>query len=588
MKLNLSKIQRESEDDDFFHLNDGKGAFRVAKAGLSDGTRQLITQHFAQGGEVLSTGPEPSFWDTIGYKPAAPMSAAPPSQVAPEVAPAPAAPPTPAAKPLLEQSIPEALGTVAGYLNSGPNKTSNFERVQGGYKVDGTFVPEGTLSPEQKANFYDAGVAQTQARGMKTGAIAPGAEAPPVSGEVAPATVMQQPRPMPAAPPAGGGGGFALPPIGINSARDEREMAAANQQAQGAIQKQADVAAQRAQAEAAIREDAQLKRDARLKEIDGRIASNQQRADKLSADIASSQVDPNHFWASKSTGQKVASTIAIILGGLGQGLLRSNSNAVIDLMNKQIGDDIEAQRVNLGKKQSLLGDYLKQGNDLQQSRELAAADMKDILAGQLAASAAKFGGPEAQALAQQQAAQLKATAVQQRLGVRAQHMDMAVKQSVLEENALMMRLKLAAAVAGKPQEQMTAGEASKVGDMQAGIKAAESLREAFKKKTGFFSALTQYIPGTDAKEYRDKLGVVTQLIGGFLEGGKLTDDDYQRYMALMPQPGDGHSRAMEKINTVVEQLGLKRDELLKAQKQAGYNTSGFAGVQQAPSLKWSK
>ena len=72
------------------------------------------------------------------------------------------------------------------------------------------------------------------------------------------------------------------------------------------------------------------------------------RAEQTSNDIANTVIDPNraNVFAGKDMGKKIASSVAIILGGIGQGLLHTSSNVVLDQMQNAINQDVDAQKAN--------------------------------------------------------------------------------------------------------------------------------------------------------------------------------------------------------------------------------------------------
>lgn len=76
-----------------------------------------------------------------------------------------------------------------------------------------------------------------------------------------------------------------------------------------------------------------------------------QRDTELRAKIAEAQaqhVDPNHYWASKSTGGKMLAGIGIILGGMGAGLQgRGGENPAMQAINRAVDADIDAQKANI-------------------------------------------------------------------------------------------------------------------------------------------------------------------------------------------------------------------------------------------------
>jgi len=59
------------------------------------------------------------------------------------------------------------------------------------------------------------------------------------------------------------------------------------------------------------------------------------------------QVDPNNMWQNMSDGRKAAAALSIIVGGLGQALAGSKSNAAWDVFDKAVERDIDAQMENI-------------------------------------------------------------------------------------------------------------------------------------------------------------------------------------------------------------------------------------------------
>jgi len=59
---------------------------------------------------------------------------------------------------------------------------------------------------------------------------------------------------------------------------------------------------------------------------------------------AAQQIDPDRWWNNKSTGGKILAGIGMVLGGMGGGLQGTGRNPAMEVMNKAIDDDMNAQR----------------------------------------------------------------------------------------------------------------------------------------------------------------------------------------------------------------------------------------------------
>lgn len=94
-------------------------------------------------------------------------------------------------------------------------------------------------------------------------------------------------------------------------------------------------------------EDYQSRIDQNLRDLNdpnGRYA-------KLQQAVLDNKVDPNQYWKDHS---KVASALGIILGGFGQGLMHSNSNQALAVVQDGIKNEMEAQSKNSSNQMDLL------------------------------------------------------------------------------------------------------------------------------------------------------------------------------------------------------------------------------------------
>lgn len=115
-------------------------------------------------------------------------------------------------------------------------------------------------------------------------------------------------------------------------------------------------------------------------------------------DIMNHHIDPQHYLNSMGTGQKIATGIGLILGGMGGGLTHQG-NPALDFLNKQISNDIDSQRINLGKSENLLSANMRQFGNLRDAIDMTRIMQGDIVKNQLAQAAAKAQDPIAKSRA---------------------------------------------------------------------------------------------------------------------------------------------------------------------------------------------
>lgn len=112
-----------------------------------------------------------------------------------------------------------------------------------------------------------------------------------------------------------------------------------------------------------------------------RIQEISKDADRLTAEVEEDKVDPNKFWANKSTGAKVGMILAAAFSGAGAALSGQGGNPAMNAINRAIDRDIAAQKSGIAAKRAALG---QKNTLLQQARqvfsdEMAATDFSKAL-----------------------------------------------------------------------------------------------------------------------------------------------------------------------------------------------------------------
>lgn len=156
----------------------------------------------------------------------------------------------------------------------------------------------------------------------------------------------------------------------------------------------------------------------------------QQQYDQMSKSVASGEIDPSHYWHEKSTGQKIGLAISMILGGIGAGLSHG-PNQAMEVINKNIENDIESQKQNLGNKRSLLSQNLQAQGNLLAATNATRLQMSAMAQGRLLQLAAESGNPIIAARAQQNAAKIAEGTMQLRTSLADHEIQMQIRKEVL-------------------------------------------------------------------------------------------------------------------------------------------------------------
>lgn len=160
---------------------------------------------------------------------------------------------------------------------------------------------------------------------------------------------------------------------------------------------EAEAAAGQVRQAYARQEGAELEAAARQSELQQR----QQDFDASVKALSKASVDPNRFWASRTTGQKIAAGISVFFGGFLQGAT-GGANPGLEALNTQIDRDIKAQEFAYGAtrdtasmKQTAFALAMQKYQNVDAARAMARAASLDAVQAQLAQVAAMWKGTEA-------------------------------------------------------------------------------------------------------------------------------------------------------------------------------------------------
>lgn len=143
---------------------------------------------------------------------------------------------------------------------------------------------------------------------------------------------------------------------------------------------------------------------AAIQQIQAENAAHQKKLD----DAYSGKIEPDHWWKSRSTPQKISAALGVAFGAFGAGLAHTQ-NFAQQMIDKAIDEDINSQRDD---KNSRVAKYLQEGHDLDDAHRLTLADAQNWTAANTATTAARNKGLLAAPTAMANAAARKAQSAQ--------------------------------------------------------------------------------------------------------------------------------------------------------------------------------
>jgi len=236
--------------------------------------------------------------------------------------------------------------------------------------------------------------------------------------------------------------------------------------------------------------------------------ANEARIQAQNEKVASGEIDPERYWKTRNTGQKISAAIGLFLGGIGSGLTHG-PNIAFQIIDRAIDHDIDAQKTNLGKEQSLLRDYMQQGLSEDQASRMAKAEMWDVANAQAKQISLTHAGPKQQTeIAMQLADRGRATAMdrlkvsgellgQQHAALGMEGLKQQIAMNKLQFDNLQSAMnKVGGGQQLSPAEMMALPK--QLREMYAPKASEEELKEQIQQtpKLGFGEALAAKIPGS--------------------------------------------------------------------------------------------
>lgn len=146
----------------------------------------------------------------------------------------------------------------------------------------------------------------------------------------------------------------------------------------------------------------------RLDEIDSNLKGYQTQQQQIIDDLKNSQITPQTMFSNKGTWGKISTALGVLAGGISMGLTGAKTNPVVDFIDREIENDLQAQKADVGRKENLLASLMRQGMNEREAANIVKFKATSLVQGQLEVLAAKTKSPIAKARLLQQIGTLQA------------------------------------------------------------------------------------------------------------------------------------------------------------------------------------
>jgi hypothetical protein len=284
-----------------------------------------------------------------------------------------------------------------------------------------------------------------------------------------------------------------------------------------------------------INNASELKRQGELDTAKGEL-------DKSVAEFGSAKIDPNRYWANRTTGDKVLAGIGLFLGSFGQG-----GNRAVEIINNAIKTDIDAQKADIetkkdvaSAKKGIYSDMFSRFRDKRLAEEATRAAYLDNAMMKLKQIEAQYSGPETKA----KSALLYGQLEQQKADAQSKFMlEVASKKGLQQQTQdptlnKLMRL---------PDSLQKRG-LDELGQVQAWNALTDDLiREYDSTKNVGASGKIPSMLGGNADAYEASKGKIAGAIVGKVPGIK-SDSDFRNIVEpMLPRAGETGESAQRKL-----------------------------------------
>lgn len=294
------------------------------------------------------------------------------------------------------------------------------------------------------------------------------------------------------------------------------------------------------------------------------------RTEQLMNDIASSKIDPNHYWADKGAASKVTAAIAMVISGWGAGLSHTN-NLAMETINRAIDRDIDAQKADLSNKHTLLSQNLAMTHDLESATSLTKSNMLSIATAQAGKIAGQNAGPMAKANLDMLQGQLKGQFTRD-------NFELAKRQALSQfmtggAGGAAGNPNFAALFAGdvKPEQFVTlpngqmrlASSSEDAKELKKGQTSIASINSILQRMKAFRKDHGATVPGSAADDLGHQMREQLVLeMGKFADLARFTPEEAKRYEQLVSHPGRVRGDKFENsIQNLEDSLRDKMDTL---------------------------
>lgn len=333
---------------------------------------------------------------------------------------------------------------------------------------------------------------------------------------------------------------------------------------------------------------------AQEKEMQAQIAAQEAKASALRADVAAAKVDPDHWWSTRTAGQRVSLGIAAALSGFVAGFRgQSGPNAVVALTQQLVDRDIKLQLTDIAKKgkeaseeRGVVADLYRRLGDIRQAEVQGRIMLTEGLKTKLDQISATAAAPLARENARLSSLQLdlqilglKQTAFQQSQDRVTGSKSSSSTSQRAPLAAVLAKMQAAQAAGNKPKEAGKVGGPptqeirQKLGTMNGLRRDLVHFVKKY-KELGLPAGATGFWGGKGAAVQEMGNRILDRYVASVVPGGGSTEH-LKLFKGLLGGKYATDSDLMTRIGNVMSEVDAVEQTTLEAEADAGINVRPF-------------
>lgn len=277
--------------------------------------------------------------------------------------------------------------------------------------------------------------------------------------------------------------------------------------------------------------------------------------DRVAEEYRNGKIDPQQYWKSKGAAGQIQTALGVLLSGYGQGLAAAGGskipNMALELLNKRIEENIDAQKSNLNAKGNEYKMWLDKLGDARQAAAVTHAHGLEMMANQIQTIADRSGSEKVKANAEVAIAAIHKQQADVMQGIGQARADATYQAHAMNWQMGVAQQAAAAKAAGSNKDKISDRVTF---NLEAGPKLLEQIEDAKKNVPGALSGIGQRInndlggSSIAGDEWDTRISLLAGEAAKLAKGGTPDQEEMKRLLSHAPSANAPQGKKVAYLN----------------------------------------